>query len=51
MNGDRFFMDTSFVIARFNKNDSYHDATTNLLPRVRAAKELWFHDVNCDRGS
>ncbi len=44
MNGDRFFMDTSFVIARFNKNDSYHDAATDLLPRVRAAKEIWLHD-------
>ena len=44
MNGDRFFMDTSFVIAQVSKRDSFHNSATNLLPRVRAAREIWLHD-------
>ena len=44
MNGDRFFMDTSFVIAQVSQKDAFHNSATNLLPRVRVAREIWLHD-------
>jgi uncharacterized protein len=44
MNGDRFFMDTAFVLAVVNPKDTFHEAAKALLPRVRAAREVWLHD-------
>lgn len=44
MNADRFFMDTAFVLALLNPKDPFHDEAKALIPRVKAAREVWLHD-------
>jgi predicted nucleic acid-binding protein len=41
MNGDRFFLDTSFMQALLNAKDQHHDAATRLAPRLQTAREVW----------
>lgn len=41
MNGERLFLDTAFVQALLNRHDQYHDQVKILLPRVRAAAQVW----------
>lgn len=38
---DRLFLDTSYVIARFNRRDQYHDCAKQLASSVAACRELW----------
>jgi uncharacterized protein len=38
---ERLFLDTAFVQALFNKRDKYHQQARTLLPRVKAAAEVW----------
>lgn len=44
MKADRFFMDTAFVLALLNPKDPFHHEAKALIPRVRAAREIWSHD-------
>lgn len=41
MSDERLFLDTAFVQALLNRHDQYHDQAQMLLPRVRAAAEVW----------
>lgn len=41
MTRDRLFMDTAFVQALLNKRDQYHPQALSLLPRLKAAHEVW----------
>jgi uncharacterized protein len=41
MNGDRLFLDTTFVQARLNRADQYHTQAVSLAPRLRNAAEIW----------
>jgi len=43
--GDRLFLDTSYVIARFNRRDQYHDKAKQLAAVIRTAGELWTTDA------
>jgi predicted nucleic acid-binding protein len=47
MNGpaDRFFLDTGFVIARFNCRDQYHSVAKSLAPTIAAGREIWTTDA------
>ncbi|MBK7781353.1 MAG: type II toxin-antitoxin system VapC family toxin [Ardenticatenia bacterium] len=45
MNDDRIFLDTFFVQALLNQRDRYHLQARALLPRVRAASEVWITDA------
>ncbi len=38
---DRLFLDTGFVLARFNRRDQYHQAALALAKRCDACSELW----------
>ncbi len=37
----RVFLDTVFIQALLNRQDQYHHQAKALLPRVRAAREVW----------
>jgi len=41
MPGERLFLDTSFVVARFSPHDQYHQRVRKLAARVRDCRELW----------
>jgi predicted nucleic acid-binding protein len=41
MNGERLLLDTVFVQALLNRRDEYHARAKAILPRVRAATEVW----------
>jgi predicted nucleic acid-binding protein len=41
MNGERLLLDTVFVQALLNRRDEYHAQAKAILPRVRAATEVW----------
>ncbi len=41
MSGERLLLDTVFIQALLNKRDQYHTQAMALLPRVRAASEVW----------
>ena len=41
MNGERLLLDTVFVQALLNQRDEYHAQAKAILPRVRAAAEVW----------
>jgi predicted nucleic acid-binding protein len=41
MNGERLLLDTAFVQALLNRRDEYHAQAKAILPRVRAATEVW----------
>jgi predicted nucleic acid-binding protein len=38
---DRLFLDTGFVVARFNRRDQYHQAARRLAETFDACRELW----------
>jgi hypothetical protein len=42
---DRFFLDTGYVIARFNRRDQYHGKARQLAAVVSAGQELWTTDA------
>lgn len=42
---ERFFLDTGFVIARFNRRDQYHDKAKELAGIISAGQELWTTDA------
>ena len=37
-------MDTAFIVALLSEKDFFHNSAKALLPRVRAAREVWLHD-------
>lgn len=37
----RYFLDTFFVIALFNRRDRHHATAQAWLPRLRVAREVW----------
>lgn len=39
------FLDTGYVIARFNRRDQYHDKAKQLAGVITAARELWTTDA------
>jgi predicted nucleic acid-binding protein len=41
MSPERFFLDTAFIISRFNRRDAFHARASNLRIRVREAREIW----------
>ena len=45
MSGDRLFLDTAFIQAQLNPRDSYHERAKQLLPRIRAATEVWITEA------
>ncbi|WP_448574434.1 type II toxin-antitoxin system VapC family toxin [Trichothermofontia sp.] len=45
MSHDRLFLDTAFIQALLNSRDSYHPQAKTLLPRVRAASEVWLTEA------
>lgn len=42
---DRLFLDTGYVIARFNRRDQHHGKAKQLAGTVAAAQELWTTDA------
>lgn len=42
---DRLFLDTGYVIARFNRGDQYHQAAKGLSSLVSTCRELWTTDA------
>lgn len=45
MTGDRWLLDTAFVQALLNQRDQYHARAVTILPRVRAAAEVWITEA------
>jgi uncharacterized protein len=41
MSDKALFLDTLFIQATLNRRDQYHQQAQLLLPRVRAAREVW----------
>jgi len=41
MSDERILLDTAFVLALLNRSDQDHAKAKELLPRVRAAREIW----------
>jgi predicted nucleic acid-binding protein len=42
---DRFFVDTGYVLARFNLRDQHHDRAKDLSSLIAAGRELWTTDA------
>lgn len=42
---DRLFLDTGYVIARFNRRDQYHARALQVAPVVANCRELWTTDA------
>lgn len=45
MANERLFLDTSFVLGVLNDDDQHHAEAMTLIPRVRAAAEVWTTDA------
>ena len=45
MNGDRFFLDTAYILARVDRSDQYPRAAVTLARKVRAAAEVWISEA------
>jgi len=45
MTADRWLLDTAFAQALLNRRDQYHARAVALLPRVRAAAEVWITEA------
>jgi uncharacterized protein len=45
MNGERFLLDTFFVIALLNQKDAYHEQAKTFSPRLEAASEVWITEA------
>ena len=41
---DRLFLDTSYVVARFNRRDQYHQQARRLARQIAESRELWTTD-------
>lgn len=41
MAAERLFLDSSFIVARFNRRDQYHTAATTLTTRLDRGQEPW----------
>ncbi len=42
---DRLFLDTGYVMARFNRRDQYHQVAGRLSPLMANCRELWTTDA------
>ena len=42
---DRLFLDTGYVVARFNRRDQYHDQAKQLTGVIAACREIWRTDA------
>jgi uncharacterized protein len=42
---DRLFLDTSYVVARFNRRDQYHRQARRLAAQIAESRELWTTDA------
>jgi uncharacterized protein len=42
---DRLFVDTGYVIARFNRRDQYHEKAKQFSPAIAESRELWTTDA------
>jgi predicted nucleic acid-binding protein len=42
---DRLFVDTSYLVARFNSRDQYHERACELEDAVSRCRELWTTDA------
>ncbi|WP_008309586.1 type II toxin-antitoxin system VapC family toxin [Leptolyngbya sp. PCC 6406] len=45
MSRERLFLDTAFIQALLNPRDDYHQQAKQLLPRIRAASEVWLTEA------
>lgn len=45
MTGERLFLDTAFIQALLNPRDDYYSQAKRLLPRIRAASEVWITEA------
>ena len=45
MTRERLFLDTAFIQALLNPRDDYHNQAKQLLPRIRAASEVWITEA------
>lgn len=45
MSAERLLLDTVFVQALLNRRDQYHAQAKGLLPRIRAAREVWITEA------
>lgn len=45
MTREQLFLDTAFIQALLNSRDDYHQQAKRLLPRVRAASEVWITEA------
>lgn len=45
MNSERILLDTVFVQALLNQRDQYYEQAIALLPRIRAAMEVWITEA------
>lgn len=41
----RFFLDTAYVLALLNPNDTYHKQAKALLPSIQSAQEVWITEA------
>ncbi|MBW4623667.1 MAG: PIN domain-containing protein [Cyanosarcina radialis HA8281-LM2] len=41
----RYFLDTVFIQALFNKQDDYHQQALQLLPQIKIASEVWLTEA------
>ena len=41
MNGERFFLDTAFVVALLNPKDALHEKAKSCFASVKQAQEVW----------
>jgi predicted nucleic acid-binding protein len=42
---ERYFLDTSYVLARFNRRDQYHEKARQLAGAIVSCRELWTTDA------
>jgi uncharacterized protein len=45
MEFNRFFLDTSYVLALLNSRDVYHNRSKELFPLMRNAREVWITEA------
>jgi predicted nucleic acid-binding protein len=45
MSGERIFLDTAFIQALLNRNDSLHGVATRVWPRIQTARETVITDA------
>lgn len=45
MKPNRFFLDTAYVLALLNPNDTYHEQAKTMLPSMQSAREVWITEA------